>query len=368
MNIKKYILLAAITISCVIVCFGFSHKKRLPEDLSKIPFGSIFTPHMFVMEWDEKQGWHNPRIEPYAKLSLDPACMALHYGQEIFEGMKAFAQNDGSIAIFRPHDHLNRMNVSAKRMCMPEIDVELVLFWMKKLIAKDEEWVPQRDGTSVYIRPTMIASESTLYLKPASHFTFFIILSPVGSLHANGFNPIPIWVSDSFTRSSIGGVGAVKTGGNYAASMLAQQKAKQEGCAQVLWLDPVERAFVEEVGSMNIFFVIDGQLVTPSLTGTILAGITRKSVIELAKSLQMPVIERRISIDEIIQGIKDGSVTEIFGTGTAASVTPIGQIKFKDVLYTIGENKTGQFTNSFFNALQDIQYGKSSDSKWMDHI
>lgn len=352
----------------MLVYIGFANKKTLPEDLSKLQFGTIFTPHMFVMEWDEKQGWHNPRIEPYAKFSFDPACMALHYGQEIFEGMKAFAQADGSTAIFRPHDHLNRMNVSADRMCMPRIDVELVLSWMKKLIAQDAEWVPQQAGTALYIRPTMIASESTLYLKPAGHFTFFIILTPVGSLHANGFNPIPIWVSDSFTRSSVGGVGAVKTGGNYAASMLAQKKAKEEGCAQVLWLDPVERAYIEEVGSMNIFFVINNQLITPALTGTILPGITRKSVIELAKLWQMPIIERRISIDEIIQGIKDGSVTEIFGTGTAASITPIGQIKYQGVMHTIGNNKTGQCTNRFFNALRDIQYGKSDEPKWMDHI
>ena len=188
-------------------------------------------------------------------------------------------------------------------------------------------------------------------------------------MHANGFNPIPIWVSDSFTRSSIGGVGAVKTGGNYAGSMLAQKKAKEEGCAQVLWLDPVERAYIEEVGSMNIFFVINNQLITPALTGTILPGITRKSVIELAQANNMPVIERRISIDEIIQGIKDGSVTEIFGTGTAASITPIGQIKYKGMMYTIGENKTGPITEQFFNLVQNIQYGVVHDfNNWVESI
>ena len=365
----KHFVTIFITVILLISSIWFFKKPnaQVSIDCSKIPFGTTFTPHMFIMEWDQEHGWHNQRIEKYHHFSLDPSAMVLHYGQEIFEGMKAFAQKDGSIGLFRPADHFNRMNISARRMCMPEINVNQTIDWLKQLIAKDKQSVPTQLGTALYIRPTMIATESTLYLKPSGKYIFFIVLSPVGSLHANGFNPIAIWVSDSFTRSSVGGVGAVKTGGNYAASMLAQQQAKQEGCVQVLWLDPVQRRFVEEVGSMNIFFVMNDALVTPELTGTILPGITRKSIIELAKVSGMPVIERRISIDEVIQGIKEGSISEIFGTGTAASITPVGQIKFKEDWHTINDNKTGPITQKFFNMLQGIQHG-INPSNWIERI
>lgn len=364
---KKSFIIFIFLFSIILAAFILKKICTPSIDISKVPFGSIFTPHMFIMEWDQEHGWHNQRIEKYHDFSLNPACMALHYGQEIFEGMKAFAQKDGNIGLFRPEDHFNRMNISAARMCMPEINVQQTIEWLKKLILKDKQSLPTQAGTALYIRPTMIANESTLYLKPSGKYIFFIVLSPVGSLHANGFNPIAIWVSDSFTRSSVGGVGAVKTGGNYAASMLAQKHAKEEGCAQVLWLDPIKRTYIEEVGSMNIFFVINETLVTPELTGTILPGITRKSIIELAKVSGMTVIERRISIDEVIQGIKEGSVSEIFGTGTAASITPVGQIKFKNEWHTINDNKTGPITQQLFTLLQEIQYGMKS-TNWIERI
>lgn len=341
---------------------GYSLMRQgVPQDLSKVPFGTKFTPHIFVMEWTEEKKWHNAHIESYKNFSLDPSCMVLHYGQAIFEGMKAFAGPAG-ISIFRASDHLERMNDSAKRMCMPPINAQEVLTWLKKLIAVDAAHVPKEPGTALYIRPTMIATEPAILLKPSARYLFFILLSPVGSLHAQGFKPLSLWVSTTFTRSSPGGVGAVKTSGNYAASMLAQKEAKERGCAQVLWLDPEERRYVEEVGSMNIFFVMNGKVVTPALTGTILPGITRRSVLALGNSWAIPMVERKITIQEVIDGIQKGTLTEAFGTGTAASIIPIGKIMYKDKEYTIGSNKVGALTQRFFTTLQDIQYGRIADT------
>ncbi len=333
------------------------------------PFGSQFTDHMFVMEWNTEQGWYNKRIQPYQSFQLDPAVASLHYGQEIFEGMKAFAATNDRIVLFRPRNNLTRMNNSARIMCMPEIDVEEVLSWLKKLVELDKQWVPTERGTSLYIRPTMIATQKTLNLKPSTDFIFFIILSPVGALYEQGFNPVSILVSEHYTRASAGGVGQAKAGGNYAASMRAQKEAQAVGCAQVLWLDPIERNYIEEVGAMNIFFVIDGVVVTPSLTDSILPGITRLSVLELCKANGIACQERRITIHEVVEGIKNGSVTEIFGSGTAAVITPVGSLRYKGTTYTVNNNQTGPFTQKLFTLLTDIQYGISEDiHNWVELV
>lgn len=337
--------------------------------VNKPSFGTLFTDHMFVMEWNEQQGWHNKRIQPYQNFIFDPASSNLHYGQEIFEGMKAFRTVDNKAVLFRPRNNLKRMNNSAGIMCMPSIDVEDTLSWLKKLIAKDKLLIPKDHGTSLYIRPTMIATEKSLNLKPSSNYLFFIVLSPVGALYEQGFNPVPILVSQHYTRASSGGVGQAKAAGNYGASMRAQKEAQTVGCVQVLWLDPLERKYVEEVGAMNIFFVINNILVTPLLTDSILAGITRQSIIELCIQKNIPLQERRISIDEIIKGIQDGSVQEILGCGTAAVVSPIGSLRYKDIVYIVNHNKTGTITQKVFTMLTDIQYGiNKGPADWLEDI
>ncbi len=346
------------------ICF----RKESTRDMSPAGFGQVFTDHMFVMEWNEKDGWHNMRIQSYRPFSVDPAALHMHYGQEIFEGMKAFYTEDKHIVLFRPEEHLKRFNQSAQIMCMPEIDVNAVLSWVKKLVKIDRCWVPQDRGQSLYIRPTMIATEATINLKPSASYTFFVVLSPVGSFYEKGFAPIDIMVTDTFTRSSIGGVGMAKTGGNYAASMRAQKEAHQKGYAQVLWLDSVERKFVEEVGTMNIFFVIRDTLVTPMLTGTILPGITRKTVLEVAQEWGMSVSERKISIDEVVNGIKTGSIKEAFGTGTAVGIAPIGKIAYKNNVYAINEGKTGPVTYKIYNKIMAIQRDKTHHTEWLAEV
>lgn len=352
-----------------ITCVSPDQKKQPPQDIRQVPFGSVFTDHMFVMEWSEDHGWHNARIEPYKHFTFEPASLHLHYGSEIFEGLKAYKTIDGTNVLFRPRDHLSRFNESAKRMCMPEIDQEFVLQALKMLICQDQEWIPSLSGSSLYIRPAMIATESSLNLKQSNSFLFFIILSPVNFLYADGFNPTSILVSEFYTRSSIGGVGQAKTGGNYAASMLAQQEAKKQQCSQVLWLDSVERKYVEEVGSMNIFFVIDGTIVTPALTGTILPGITRKSVIALSKKMGFEVIERQVALEGVLKAIESGLCTEIFGTGTAAVLAPVGVLQYQGKKYVVNENKTGPITQQLFNALTSIQRGRTEDSfGWVEIV
>ncbi len=342
------------------------HKKQPPADISLIPFGSTFTNHLFAMEWTAKKGWHNARIEPYKPFTFEPASLHLHYGSEIFEGMKAFKRADNKIAVFRPRQHFERMNLSARRMCMTEIDVDFVIKALKLLIKEDSEWVPSLKGSSLYIRPTMIATEATINLKSSDRFLFFIILSPVTTFYKEGFKPISILISDTYTRASIGGVGQAKTGGNYAASMLAQQEAKKQDCSQVLWLDPIERKYLEEVGSMNIFCVVNNTIVTPALTGTILPGITRKSIIELSSK---KVVERPIALNELLEAIESGACTEVFGTGTAAGITPIGTLRFKGKDYVINGNKTGPITQSLFQQLTALQQGTDKDRfGWLETV
>jgi len=334
--------------------------KAKPDENS-LGFGRHMADHMFVMLYDESLGWHDAVIKPYANFSLDPAAMVLHYGQAIFEGLKAYRGSDDRIYLFRPTDNLKRMNVSAARMCMPEIPVDLVYSAMKKLVALDKNWVPRADGATLYIRPTMVASEAGLGVRPAKQYIFFIINCPVGAYYPEGFNPVKIFVTDKYVRAVAGGVGNVKTAGNYAASIMAAVEAQKQGYTQVLWLDAIERRFIEEVGTMNIFFRINDELITPPLTGSILPGITRDSVLRLTKDWGVKVSEKRITIDEVLAAQENGSLQEIFGTGTAAVISPVGELNYKGRICTINHGKTGLLAQKLFHELQAIQNGHKKD-------
>jgi len=303
------------------------HKaERLKEkpDQDNLGFGQYFTDHMFVMKWNREQGWHDAEIKPYGDFQVAPAAMVFHYGQAIFEGLKAYRGQDGSILMYRPEDNLKRLNNSAVRMCMPRIPVSKVLQAMKGLVYLDRDWIPEGEGAALYIRPTMVATEGALGLRPSSEYLFWIIKSPVGAYYAEGFSPTRIYVEDKYVRAVPGGVGEAKTAGNYAASVKALTEAQQKGYTQVLWLDALEHKYVEEVGTSDIFFVINDELITPPLGGTILAGITRDSVLQLARDWGIAVDERRITIDEVIAAAEDGTLTEAFGAGTAAVISPVG--------------------------------------------
>ena len=344
-------------------------KKALFEDESKLGFGNLFTDRMFLMDYDAGEGWHSPRIVPYGPLNLDPSCAVLHYAQEIFEGLKAFRRPDGNIALFRPRDNFERFNRSAARMCMPELDVDFVLKALKTLIHLESDWVPKSLGTSLYIRPTMIATDPYLGVHPSSKYLFYIILSPVGAYYKNGFSPVKIYISDGYVRSAPGGTGEAKTGGNYAASLKASMEAEALGYDQVLWLDAVERKYVEEVGSMNICFLYDGKVVTSPLKGTILDGITRRSILTLVKELGFEVEERALSVDEILEGAGNGRLREAFGTGTAAVVSPVGQFTYRDRTATLGNGQMGELTGKLYDMLTGIQYGKLPDQHgWVEMI
>ncbi|MCG8683317.1 MAG: branched-chain amino acid aminotransferase [Desulfobacterales bacterium] len=336
------------------------------EDLG---FGTVFTDHMFVMEYEQDKGWVNPRIEPYADFSMSPAAMVLHYGQAIFEGLKAYKTPDGNIQLFRARDNFARMNRSARGMCIPEVDVDFVMDALKQLIKLEEHWIPETLGTSLYIRPTIIATDPFIGVRASFTYKFYIILSPVGAYYAQGLNPVKIWVSKDHVRAVRGGVGEFKTAGNYAASLLAGEKAKEEGYVQVMWLDALEMKYIEEVGAMNIFFIINGELVTPNLSGSILPGITRYSVIDLAKKWGMTVSERKIGIEEIFEAHANGQLTEVFGSGTAAVISPVGEIRFGDRVMNIGDGTPGDTSMKFYNALTSIQYGKEEDTEgWIEVI
>jgi len=343
-------------------------KGTRPED-SKLAFGTIFTDHMFNMDYSPEKGWHNPRIEPYANLSLSPATMMLHYGQAIFEGLKAYKTGSGKIRLYRPRENFNRMNKSAKGLCIPEIDIDFIMESLKTLLKLEKEWIPETPGTSLYIRPTIIATDPFLGVRASNTYRFFIILSPVGAYYSAGFNPVKIWISKDHVRAVRGGIGEFKTPANYAASLFASEMAKKEGYAQVLWLDGVERKYIEEVGAMNIFFSIGDELITPELNGSILPGITRDSVLTLAKRWGMKVSERKISIDELISAHKNGTLNEVFGSGTAAVISPVGEIRYGDDVMTIADGKTGPIALKLHAAITDIQYGKAEDTEsWIEDI
>ncbi len=343
-------------------------RGKRPAD-SSLGFGTLFTDHMFNMDYNPEKGWHNPRIEPFHNLSLSPATVVFHYGQAIFEGLKAYKIADGSIQLFRPQENFKRFNRSAKGMCIPELDEKFALESLKTLLKLEKNWIPETPGTSLYIRPTIIASEPFLGVRASHNYRYFIILSPVGAYYAEGFNPVKIWISTEHVRAVKGGVGEYKAAVNYAASLFASEKAKKEGYAQVLWLDGVERKYIEEVGAMNIFFVIDNELTTPQLNGSILPGITRDSVLHLGRKWGMKVSERKISMDEVIAAHQNGTLQEVFGSGTAAVISPVGEIRYGDKIMNIGNGTPGDIAVKFNNAITDIQYGRSEDTeKWIEKV
>lgn len=335
-------------------------KKQKPP-FDSLEFGKNFTDHMFVMDYTAGQGWHDPRIIPYQPLTLDPAAMIFHYGQSVFEGLKAYLTNDNEVLLFRPEKNMERLNRSNSRLCIPAIDEELALHALKKLIALDREWIPNIEGTSLYIRPFVISTEPYLGVAPSKRYQFIIILSPVGAYYKEGINPVKIAVQSEYVRAVAGGTGTAKTGGNYAASLKAQELAALTGYSQVLWLDGKENKYIEEVGSMNIFFKINGEVVTPALNGSILEGITRNSVLELLKHWNIPVSERRISIEEIYQAHKDGLLEEVFGTGTAAVISPIGEFFWENQKIIINDGVTGSLSKKIYDTLTGIQKGTEAD-------
>lgn len=334
--------------------------KEHPQD-STLGFGTFFTDHMFNMDYNQEEGWHNPRIEPYAPLEMDPSTMVLHYGQAIFEGLKAYRTDSGDVLLFRPRDNFQRLNRSAHRLCIPQLDEDFLLRALIELLNYEKSWVPSAPGTSLYIRPTVIAMDPYIGLRSSYTYRFFIILSPVGAYYPEGFDPVKIWVTPEHVRAIRGGVGEAKTAGNYAASLYATELANKEGYTQVMWLDGIERRYVEEVGSMNIFFIIGDEIITPALTGSILSGITRDSVIKLAELWDRKVVQRRISIDEIFAAHARGDLKEVFGSGTAAVISPVGNIKYDGKEISIGDGKVGSFAARLFKELTDIQYGRTAD-------
>jgi branched-chain amino acid aminotransferase len=351
-----------ITVSTMKIEKNLSPPERLkqkPTDVLKVPFGTVFTDHMFSMQYSSGQ-WHNAAIHPYTNLSLSPAALCLHYGQGIFEGMKAYRRGN-RILLFRPQKNFERLNQSAERMVMPTIDVNFALDVLKELLRVEHTWIPDVIGSSLYIRPTMIGTQAKLGVKPSDEFLFYIILSPVGPYFREGFSPVRIYLSTEYVRAVRGGVGFAKTMGNYAASLFAGTKAAEVGYSQVLWLDALERKYLEEVGTMNIFVKFDDELATPPLSGTILAGITRDSVLTLTKNMGLKVSERQISIDEVIEGIGTGKVVEMFGCGTAAIIAPVGSLWYNNKPYTVSDGKTGKLTQHLFDELTGIQSGERED-------
>ncbi len=330
-------------------------------DPSTLGFGKIFTDHMFIMDYEEGIGWHNARIVPFGPFPIHPASTALHYGSEIFEGLKAYRRKDGKVQLFRPIENIRRMNRSAERLCLPEIPEDLALEVLTAFIRHEQEWTPSAEGTSLYIRPFMFGNDETLGVHAVHKATFMIITSPVGSYYKEGLNPVKIMIEDEDVRAVRGGTGEAKCGGNYAASNRAGKKAADQGYSQVLWLDGVERKYIEEVGAMNVMFKIDGEIVTPKLTGSILPGITRKSCLEVLKKEGYRVSERLISVDELGEALEKGTLEEAWGCGTAAVVSPIGELCYKGVKYTINEGKIGQVTGYLYDTITSIQWGKAAD-------
>lgn len=343
------------------ITFKKATTLKTPPNDSELGFGTNFTDYMFNMDYAPEKGWHNPRIEPYASMELDPSTMVLHYGQAIFEGLKAYKTDSGEIKLFRPWDNFKRFNDSGRMLCMPPVDEKFILDALLELLKIEKHWVPGEPGTSLYIRPTIIATDPYLGLRSSHTYRLFIILSPVGAYYPEGFDPVKIWVTTDYVRAVRGGVGVAKTAGNYAASLYATNLANEDGYTQVMWLDGVELKYIEEVGSMNIFFVIDGKIITPELNRSILAGITRDSVIQLAKSWDLEVVERKLSIDEVYEAHENGKLDEVFGSGTAAVISPVGQIKFKGKEIVIGNGGVGPISARLFKELMDIQYGKAND-------
>jgi len=346
-----------------------TNPKKKPEDQSKLGFGVYYTDHMFIMNYDEGEGWHDARIVPYAPFELDPASMVFHYAQEVFEGLKAYRTADGSIQLFRPEKNMERMNVSCERLCIPKIDEEFAIEAIKKLVDVDKDWVPTMDGTSLYIRPYVFAIDPHVGVHPAKHLIFAIILSPVGAYYPEGLKPVKIFVEQKYVRAVVGGTGFTKAGANYAISLKGQEEAAKEGYIQTLWLDGVERKYIEEVGAMNVFFKIDGEVITPALVGSILGGITRMSIIEILRDKGYKVSERRLSIDELVEAYKNGKLEEAWGTGTAAVISPMGELKYGDLVMPINNGEIGEVSQMLYDTLTGIQWGKLPDTHgWTQKI
>lgn len=345
-----------------------TNPKQKP-DQTKLGFGNYYTDHMFIMNYDEGQGWHNPRIVPYGPFEIDPASMVLHYAQEVFEGLKAYRTADGKIQLFRPEKNMARFNVSCDRLCIPKIDEEFAIKAIKTLVKIDEDWIPTEEGTSLYIRPYIFANDVHIGVHAAKHLIFAIILSPVGAYYPNGIEPVKIFVEQKYVRAVVGGTGFTKAGANYAISLKGQEEAEKDGYVQTLWLDGVERKYIEEVGSMNVFFIIGDEVVTPALVGSILGGITRMSIVELLRSKGYTVNERRITVDELVQAYKDGKLKEAFGTGTAAVISPIGWLKYGDLEMTVNGGKIGETSQMLYDTLTGIQWGRIPDNMgWIQTV
>ncbi len=335
--------------------------KPKPQDTSKLGFGRIFTDYMFTMDYDREHGWHDPRVEPYHSFQIDPATLVLHYGQTVFDGLKCYRNAEGGIQLFRAVDNVHRMNISGERLSIPEYPEDVVLAGLEKLLLTEMDWVPSAEGTSLYIRPTIIATDPFVGVRASDTYTLFIILSPVGAYYPKGLAPVSIFVEDQYVRAVRGGLGYAKTAANYAASLKAGELAKKKGFDQVLWLDGVELKYVEEVGSMNMMFVIDDVLITPALNGSILAGITRDSILKLASDMGMKTEERQISIQEVFDAAKAGKLQEAFGTGTAAVVSPVGELQWADQRITLSGGKIGPVAQKMYDTLLGIQYGRLAD-------
>ncbi len=338
-----------------------THEKQKPDPDSLV-FGTVFTDHMFIMDYSEEKGWYSPRIIPYQPLTLDPASMVFHYGQTVFEGLKAYrSKEDGTIRLFRPDMNIKRLNRSSERLTIPPVDEEQLLSYLKELLIIDKKWIPEKEGTSLYIRPFIISTEPNLSVAPSQSYKLMVILSPVGAYYKEGMSPISILVEERYTRAAPGGTGTAKTAGNYSSAYKAQERATAKQKAQVLWLDASEKKYVEEVGSMNVFFKINGEIVTPKLNDSILDGVTRNSVIQVLKDWGLTVKEQQVEIEEIFRAHRDGILEEVFGTGTAAVISPVGQLEWNDENITIHHNKTGPLAQKLYNYLTDLHVGKEED-------
>ena len=341
-------------------------KVVLPENLI---FGRNFTDHFFEMDYNNKDGWHNPIIKKFGTFPVSPATMVFHYGQSIFEGMKAYKQVDGKIAMFRPEKNFERLNRSASRMCIPQIDEKFALDALKKLIEIEKDWIPTQKGYSLYVRPLVFGCDPILGVKPSDEYKFMMFLSPVGPYYPQGFKPVPIYVTDQFVRAAKKGIGECKTAANYAASFAGQAEAKKQGYSQVLWLDGIEQKYLEEVGAMNIFVQFKDEVTTPMLNGSILPGITRLSCLELLRGWKYNVTERLVSIQEVMDGYKNGNLVELFGTGTAAIISSVGKLKFHDTTLMFDEEKPGELSRKLYEELLGIQFGEIEDRfGWMTYL
>src|SRR6267142_4460037 len=338
-----------------------ANRKQRPKD-KDLAFGTVFTDHMFVADFEEEKGWYDPRVEPYAPFSLAPATAVLHYGQSLFEGLKAFRGKDGKIRLFRPQKHVERLNRTAQRMTIPAIDPDLILKSWTTLVDVDRDWVPSSVGTSLYIRPTVIASEPFLGVRPAKRYLYYVILSPVGPYYPEGLAPTKIKVIDDYVRAVAGGLGEAKTSANYAASLYAAEEAKHEGFTQVLWLDGVEHRYIEEVGTMNIMLRIGDEVITPPLAGTILAGVTRDSALALLRSWGVRVSERAITIDEVVAAADTGTLQEVWATGTAAVISPVGELAYKGRRIVVNGGRIGELSQKLYDTIVGIQYGTAPDT------